>query len=473
MKILQNISLLILFALMSIACEKENPATDLVPSGAGESSLTINLSDEALTKSSEALKGDKIDNLRVWLSDETGKVVRFATRSYTSGTLSDIVSFDNLASAHYTVYVLANSTDLSSYVLDSYIDASFTQAILNSYDYGSQIMPLSYFGILDIGPGNNVVNASLVRTSARYTVSIKNHSNFNLVLSNLSLSAIAPDKTYLFDHSGELPSGLTYGSLTPVSGTVVSAQSESVVMDELLFEGSASTYSLNISGSMTSGTSSAIAIGDESTSFNTTGTFLIRNASSGEYLGVNGNSLVTDDITDAQLSSGSTDCSDYLWKFSGLNQTTLKNVGSGKYIYQSRGYLYLYDSYYETFTVGTSNSGSQSCLFFKSSYTSGYYWKYYYYLNDNSLDADSNKNKPSDDGSYWKVRSYTAGESKTFDNTSELTYIKEDGAVAKLQSILRNQHLNTVINLYYNEETCTMEFEVEPWDSVNCEISFE
>lgn len=192
--------LLLIFFISLIGCSKNPHATE---SGSGNIEISITLPS---TKSARI--GDEIKFLRIWLVDKNGKIARVITSAAGSpatgedgitmtgaGTAS--AQFINVERASYTLYFVANSDALSSYIAGATIDDAFKNATID-YKYGIYGMPLSVVKEIHVVPGKNMISASLVRICAKIHVTVRNSTLDKMIwIKDISLNDISPDKTYL------------------------------------------------------------------------------------------------------------------------------------------------------------------------------------------------------------------------------------------------------------------------------------
>ena len=214
--------LLLIFFISLIGCSKNPHATE---SGSGNIEISITLPS---TKS--ARSGDEIKFLRIWLVDKNGKIVRVITSDAESpaagedgitmtgvGTAS--AQFVNVERASYTLYFVANSDALSSYLAGATIDDAFKKATID-YEYGINGMPLSVVKEIHVVPGKNMISASLVRICAKIHVTVRNSTLDKMIwIKDISLNDIRPDKTYLFEQDSFFP-GAVYEELEKMTTAI-------------------------------------------------------------------------------------------------------------------------------------------------------------------------------------------------------------------------------------------------------------
>lgn len=487
-------------AALLLSCGKL-PSAETSPeqsSQKGNATVQIEIGSAPQTKS--AKDGDTMLNLRVWMVDSNNKVSQYA--SHTPNAVRDTVTFPDVVRGDYKLYFLANSTALSSYVAGSTIDDSFLKATLalpsSSATYptysDTEGMPLSLAKTCNVGPGVNRISAEIVRVCAQISVTLKNRTTDKAIyVTGVSLSKRSPSLGYLFqqdDHSS--PSGTTYGELQSSSTlTRIEPGAENKMISCYLFESCddvTDTLRLSIAGNLyekdeyptvTTVTKSSYQTTGSTTNtdINTSKYYFIANASSQrQFLVANssGALAISDVGTDAELFVKS-DITNYLWQFSTTDSpTTLKNFGTGKYlsIENSSASLSNYSS-----SVYTGTDTGRYFGYKTSAYSTR---TYYLYDNSGQLAVSRNANQTQRG---WYLREATAYEYTVeglypdplddFDRTSPLSYTDSYGIIQPLEKVCRNDKVNIIVNLFYNPQTSTFDFEVEPWTEKNNETTFD
>ena len=182
----------------------------------GPSNIVLNIATKPQTKLGAASDGDVMSNLHIWLVYGT-KVegylcqddVAECTISGTGETAK--ATFKNVPRGACTLYLVANlpedSTLPDSFGVGSTITDDFLKYVLPAvvnYEppYGASTpgMPLSTSVSLSVGAGTNKVSASLVRTCAKLTITVRNNTTENtIILKDLILSDKNPKVGYLFE----------------------------------------------------------------------------------------------------------------------------------------------------------------------------------------------------------------------------------------------------------------------------------
>lgn len=112
------------------------------------------------------------------------------------------------------------------------------------------------------------------------------------------------------------------------------------------------------------------------------------------------------------------------------------------------------------------------------------YYSYLYYNTSGNFGVTSPDSSTRTDASTgWYLREATAyTETVTglspdpvddFDRDAELSYTDSYGIIQPLEKVCRNDKVNIIVNLFYNPQTSTFDFEVEPWTEKNNETTFD
>lgn len=476
---------MLIFFISLIGCSKNPHATE---SGSGNIEISITLPS---TKS--ARSGDEIKSLRIWLVDKDGNIVRVITSAAGSpaagvdgitmtgmGTAS--AQFINVERASYTLYFVANSDALSSYLAGAKIDDAFKNATID-YEYGINGMPLSVVKEIHVVPGKNKVSASLVRICAKIHVTVRNSTLDKMIwIKDISLNDIRPDKTYLFEQDSFFP-GAGYEELEKMT-TVIGLEPNTVMTCPAvyLFE-TDKAPGIKIRGGVFAGTQtsepevitkniSSYSFEETSESLSTGNQYLVMNKSMRYLLKGHQSGSVGIDF----LASGdgpknhllaSSDIEDYIWQY---EPSDLKNIGQKKYLKNSSGKLDLGTSIDNFTFIGDKTNG------YTISSGGNYIWN-----NAGTLDFNNRGKSPQNQWYFYKVNSVTTTE-EVFDGAealinyadNDLSHIDPDlGIAVPLQRIKRNESIDIRVNIFFNKNTGKLAFETEIWKTVDNETTFD
>lgn len=464
--------------LLASSCERLTPST---PPGEGDALQISIVSGNGETKS--AKDGDLMNNLRVWMVKDGESVVdQYA--SLTPGAASAKVSFDPISRGDYTIYIVANSEALKSYVKGSTIDDAFLKQTLPTLvdkrpPFTDETgMPLSLVKKVSVGPGVNRISAELLRVCGRIRITLLNKTADKAIfLSVATLNDQNPSSGYLFFADHAVPAGTSYGPFASQAGTIrIAPGKEDTVLDQYLYESGKGTETLRLKlkgglfgSDVTSVTEkTSYEAGGNGYTYSAGKRYLIANGSdqrfflkadaSGvglEYVGRDNELLVKTDIEN------------YLWSFSSSGASPqIKNIGQNKYLQLS--YYYASLSNYPT-TVNTSTDNG-AIRFYR-------YSPYYLYKNNGSVDVDYN---PTGQTAKWYLREVTTSDSPLFVGADRdiiidepVTYIDDYGIPVPLNDICRNDAIDIKVHVFYNETYERFYFEVQPWDDKNSDTTFD
>ena len=502
-------------AALLLSCGKLQPSEGNGGGNAQDGDATVQIVISSAPDTRSAKDGDIMNNLRVWIVDSSDKVTEYA--SQTPNAQLDTVKFSDVVRGEYTLYILANSSELSTYVEGSTIDDTFRKAAVSlpgsSLTYpeysDSEGMPLSLKKSISVGPGMNHISAAIVRICGQINVTINNRTKANAIyITGVSLSQRSPSSGYLFqqdDHSS--PSAATQGALASnTTPTRIEPGEGSKMLSCYLFENCSGTdaleltlscnlYDKGVTPTITTITKSSYkATGeDRNTDIDASKYYFITSASTErQFLMIDGDGdLALNYVgTDEELFVKS-DITNYLWQLSSINnnQTTLKNVSTGTYLNiaisgSGRSYSSSYSLGNELkLTTGTS-TGRQFYLTYKRSGSRNTYYSYLY-NNSGKIGVTSPATSTSTaENTGWYLREATVYEytveamspdpvKSISGNTSALSYTDSYGIVQPLQKICRNDKVNVIVNLFYNPHTSTFDYQVVPWTEKTNETTFD
>lgn len=484
--------LLLIFFISLIGCSKNPHATE---SGSGNIEISITLPS---TKS--AGSGDEIKSLRIWLVDKNGKIARVITSAAGSpatgedgitmtgmGTAS--AQFINVERASYTLYFVANSDALDSYLAGATIDDAFKKATID-YEYGIYGMPLSVVKEIHVVPGKNMISASLVRICAKIHVTVRNSTLDKMIwIKDISLNDIRPDKTYLFEQDSFFPWAV-YEELDKMTTAIGLAPNDEMTYPAVYLFETDKALGIKIRGGVFAGTQtsepnvitkdiSSYSFEETSESLEKDKRYLVMNKSMRYLLKGHQSGSVGIDF----LASGdgpknhllaSSDIEDYIWTYESKlvwgYYFDLKNIGQNKYLKNSSGKLYLSTSIDDFDVIGDKTNG------YTISSGNNYIWN-----NAGTLDFNNRGKSPHYQWYFYKVNSVTTTE-EVFDGAealinyadNDLSHIDPDlGVVVPLQRIKRNESIDIRVNIFFNKNTGKLNFETEIWKTVDNETTFD
>lgn len=492
--------LLLIFFISLIGCSKNPHATE---SGSGNIEISITLPS---TKS--ARSGDEIKSLRIWLVDKVGKIVRVISADgsaagspateedgITIGAGTASARFFNVERASYTLYFVANSDALDSYLKKTTIDDAFKTATID-YNYGfddDNGMPLSVVKEIHVVPGPNKISASLVRICAKIHVTVRNSTLDKMIwIKDISLNDIRPKKTYLFEQDNFL-SGAGYEKLDKMTTAKgLAPNDEMTCLTVYLFE-TDKAPGIKIRGGVfgseqkeepgvTTQTITSYSFEETSESLSEGNKYLVMNKSMRYLLkGHNSGSVGIDFLASGDGPKNhllaSSDIEDYLWTYESQYMGSppkryydLKNIGQNKYLKNSSGKLDL-DPSINNFTFNGNKTDGYTI-----SSGSNYIWN-----NAGSLDFNNKGKSPQNQWYFYIVKEDSTKEEVFAGADPLINYSDDDlnhidpdlGVAVPLQRIKRNESIDIRVNIFFNKNTGKLDFETEIWKTVDNETTFD
>lgn len=469
-------------------------------STSGESTLTLHISGDPQTRAPLSSTEDNvIQTLGVWLVDATGTIIQY--KSAAPSATSTTVEFTTVPRGDHKLYIVANYEGLtglaSTYAVGKNISGIENVELKEITDEtapeftSTNGVTSSLIKEVVVSPGNNVVEAHLLRAVGRLTVTFRNGTeNRDLFVGSVGLSKKNPSRGYLFgkdDHSN--PSATTLLNFPDLTNVIkIGPGSESIVYDTYLYEStpaiSGDVFKMGFTTGMydypkefqagmfaEGGTvlvykpgSNQFTISNPSTTW-----YMIRAGSGGTYyLADDGGLKLKQFTSDSEIPEGE-DIKKYCWIFSSTNNTTITNVSTGRQIKINNEQLSLVNNNGSSFTVDTSNST-------RIRFSMNRYMAY-----SGSSVTTSNTGS----GRNWALRPVTqttiatgkhfvgARASTTNSETYDLKYIDMYGVAQNLEHICRNEHVNLTVNVYHHVATGGFVFEVEKWSNVSNETTFD
>lgn len=480
------------------------------PSGveSGDASLTITIeapaddNTRAVPDEGSAAAGDKMNKLLALLVGGDNKIVARQVVVDTASGFTDatnkkaVITFDNLAVATYSVYLIANyesvtTINWANYTVGASVGTALTDALVGATLTGTATPSFETYGMpmtakltTTLQHGTNAVSAEVERVVGRFGVSVHNHvvgNDYKVVVSNIDLSSFNASNTYLFNHSNALPtSAKPYRKFleTATESTYVPAN-ESTPFDQYVYETDESaTYALSMAVAIFN-SSEVDAITPPSvitTKEPEVANYSTISSSSTEYFlynrGQTGYFYMTD-TGELKLGNVPVDTDplydNYKWVFSGTSSGTIRNVGTGWYLRYDSGTLTTTTSSPTTFTFGENDSSFfMRCIdgstryFISATNTTT--------VGVSTRDNNLNYNSPDKDSQRWYLRRETTTSgwqpaepvATAVISNHALTY-DDEGYVKPLEQIKRNQNIQVGVNLFYNPKEGYFNFEVETW----------
>lgn len=469
-------------------------------STSGESTLTLHISGDPQTRAPLSPTEDNvIQTLGVWLVDATGTIIQY--KSVAPSATSTTVEFTTVPRGEHKLYIVANYEGLtglaSTYEVGKKISGIENVELKEITNDATAPEFTSTNGVTSslikevvVSPGNNVVEAHLLRAVGRLTVTFRNGTdNRDLFVGSVGLSKKNPSRGYLFgkdDHSN--PSATTLLNFPDLTKVIqIGPGRDSVVYDTYLYEStpaiSGDVFKMGFTTGMYDSPkefqagmfvdgeitgykpgSNQFTISNPSTTW-----YMIRAGSGGTYYLADDRGLKLKEFTsDSEIPVGK-DIKKYCWSFSSTNYTQITNASTGRQIKIDNQQLSLVNNDGSSFTV---NSNGSRIRFNKDNSYIAY--------SGSSITTSTNG-----DSRNWALRPVTqttiatgkkfvgALASTTNIETYDLKYIDMYGVAQNLEHICRNEHVNLTVNVYHHVATGGFVFEVEKWSNVSNETTFD
>lgn len=500
-----------------VACNHEvcdqNEATTL----AGQASLIINIASSDLELTSRGIEdlnddgtiseqelfvdGQKMYRLAVYLI-EAGNLVVASTileaddPRFMNGNTEAQVSFVNLEyHKSYQVYAIANydnynsiTGSVSGITINNITQTHKVNAGSDNLCNSATPYPLTLKKEIQLEPGLNYVSGELVRTYARLRISVSNQSSLkDMNITKLSFpTRFVQNSADLFTAGGTAnatPTVTSANAIVPFQNNLVIPKiddngyvSNTTIFDTYLLESNGGDYSYTL-GLKYGGESkevykvSSTAVTKRENIVDGA-MYVIYNNNSKRYLCATTSNVQTGTsyLTNEELDH------DYVWKFtkssSGNNRWVIESMGSSGYYMQSsnvstsRVPMTVNFGTNDYFTA--SNSGSYLRLQSTKS-------NYYLSVNSSTVCGHSgSSNQTRRNFTLYRVNKEQEESSVAHEETIPIRIVdKETGEAKPITQIKRNDFIDILVNVSYNEKSGNITFEVSDWNEVNGNITFD
>ena len=378
------------------------------------------------------------------------------------------VTFMGLEVGNYMLYAYANTEHtllsearnmISSLRVGDKFDSARYEALFTTLSgrttpvmNDTNPMLLTASKAISVAVENSSVSIDMLRPIVWFEVKLFNHSNHPMTVSDVSFSKFNASTSYILPKDGVIPSTVTYrdlplySTLTNGENIKVKANTESVIYETALFENRASAYTVSADLEVSNWT--------DVTAIKTSSAFALKNRSTNRYLidDGNGNMALVSSLDNAQSQEHA------LWKFSSTSSGYITNVATGNRYYNST----------TSANSGTNLSFAMSNNFLRITYKNRNTTYYLQDINNGSIDFVSNVNDQTRD---WRLQK-PSGVPASIENAQIKVVDKQTAAVKPMTEQLRNQHIEIVINAYYNDASGKFNFVVLPWTEKNEEVEF-
>lgn len=445
----------------------------------------------------EVVDGRRMYRLAVFLvrdgAVETSAVLEKGDPRFGNGNTEATVSFDNLDySKPYQLYAVANYGEYDSQTsghLSAITDVTGNMQVASSATSAlcpkATPYPLTLKKEIALQPGTNFVSGELVRTYARVRINIRNQSKADLQVTKLSFADRFTQSTApLFGEGGTAnatPSVTSGDAVTPFVKDMIipgigegNSVTESTIFDAYMLESNGGQYQYTLGLKYDGGVSETVYEVESNYISNPSsvvdgGLYVIYNTNASSYLYDNGSNNLS--LTSSYSTGGELN-HNCVWRFikvSGNNNYRIESMGrSGYYI---RSSAVKNNAVPMTSTAGDNDyfTLSQSSSYMHMRSTSG---SYYLAANKNSPIGATTGN--SRRFRLYRVNATTVNSDVAHEATIPITTIdKETGENVPMQKLSRNDFVNILVNVSYNDKSGDVEFEVSDWNEVEGDVTFD
>ena len=430
------------------------------------------------------------------------------TRFRNNNTEASISFFNLDYSTTYQLYAVANygnygtlTGNLASVTENNITSSLSVTASSDNICSLNTPYPLSLKREVKLTPGINTMGGELLRTYARIRINVRNQSAANdLYITKLNLaSKFSQSSAHLFTEGGTAnvtPVVTSDGAITPfvqdkkidklgANGEV----SEATIFDSYLLEsnGGNYNYTLGLKYQGESGGSDIYTVtntvAQTPSQIENGALYLIYNVYEKKYLYANGNTHVG--ASNSYLTNGELN-PNYVWRFDRTTTNfnfTIESMGASGYFMQSTKVsnskvpLVVQPATSDYFYASTATSGNNNNIRFQSS-AKGNNQSYNYYLSVNSnsqvVGHSSSSNQIQRNFHLYKVDKQQTASSVTHEETIPINIVnKTTGIASPLTAIHRNDFIDILVSVNYNEKTGDINFEVSNWTEVNGDVTFD
>lgn len=451
--------------------------------------------DGEVSQLEEVVDGRRMYRLAVFLvSDGTvvaSEVLEAGDSRFSLGCTEATVSFNQLDySRNYQLYAVANYGEYDASTAGHLADIADVTERISIASSSSGLCakgtpyPLSLKKDIVLKPGVNTVSGELVRTYARIRINIRNQSRSDLEITKLQFAGKFTQSTAdLFDEGGVadvMPSVTSDDAVTPfVQNTVVpgigedNSVAEATVFDAYMLESNGGTYQYTLGVKYGGGVSETVYTvdGNYITNPNSVvdgGLYVVYSTNARRYLYDNGSNNLS--IT-SSYSTGDELNHNCVWRFIKVSDNDYRIESMGRSGYYIRSSAVKNNAVPMTSTAGENDyfTLSQSGSYMHMRSTSG---SYYLAANINSpIGASTGSSRRF---RLYRVNATTVNSDVTHEAAIPITTIdKETGENVPMQKLSRNDFVNILVNVSYNDKSGDVEFEVSDWNEVEGDVTFD
>lgn len=503
------IVLLVTMSCHQVECESTDEGTCLTLSV--RTSLAVSrgvedLNDDGTVSDLESfVDGRKMYRLGVFLVENgttvASTVLEDGDERFSANNTAAMVKFENLDySKTYQLYAIANygnngsiQGNVSDITADNITASHRVTASTGNMCDAQKPCPLALKKELKLNPGVNNISGQLTRTNARLRISVRNQSDTkDLTISKLEFP------TKFTQPSVEVFNGGGTASVSPqaTASSAITSYAQGMVIPRINDSPSANektiydAYVLESTGGDYKYTLNLKYAGDESTEYTVSSTvinkrenitdgkmYVLYNSTSGRYLYA--------DATNKIVGTGPTHTNNgvldnrFVWKLKKVynNQYVVESMSSG-YVMKSSAVtsskIELTEKDGETddtdyFTASNTRNGNNAYIRFYS--TSGNY--YMAVSNNVACGHDSYRNTNQRNFRLYEVTGTSTSTSITHSETIPIKILDNTGHTSPIDAIRRNDFIDVLVNVSYNDKTGEVQFEVSNWNEVDGDVTFD
>ena len=445
----------------------------------------------------EVVDGRRMYRLAVYLvSDGTvvaSEVLEDNDPRFGAGNAEATVSFGNLDySKPYQLYAVANYGEYDNQTsghLSAITDVTGNMQVASSATSAlcpkATPYPLTLKKEIALQPGTNFVSGELVRTYARVRINIRNQSKADLQITKLSFADRFTQSTApLFGEGGTAnatPSVTSGDAVTPFVKDMTipgigegNSVTESTIFDAYMLESNGGRYQYTLGVKYGGGVSETVYTvdGNYITNPNSVvngGLYVVYSTNAGRYLYDNGSNNLS--VTSSYNTGGELN-HNCVWRFIQVSDNDYRIESMGRSGYYIRSSAVKNNAVPMTSTAGDNDyftlSQSGSYMYMRS--TSGYY---YLAVNNNNAPVGAYSGN-SRRFRLYRVNATTVNSDVTHEAAIPITTIdKETGENVPMQKLSRNDFVNILVNVSYNDKSGDVEFEISDWNEVEGDVTFD
>ena len=404
-----------------------------------------------------------------------------------------VIVFDNLDySRTYQLYAVANygdhgtlqgalrNFDVTAVATDYTVSASSDNLCNKSTPY-----PISLMQEIKLNPGANSISAQLLRTFSRVRINVRNQSaHANLFVTDFRFAnQFAQSSANLFTEGGTAtvsPVVNSNGAVTPFEAGIsipkIDAQgnvSEKTIFDCYMLESAGGNYKFSLH--LNCGDGAVKEVFKVSTTALTNhnniedgGMYVLYNTDSKRYIYTDGTKMLAgvSYLVNGELNNN------YVWRFNRTSGSNYMLESLGSTGYYARSSAVTNSQVPMTVTPTSSDyfmaSTSGTSIRFQSTSTRGYYLQVQNYAVSGATSSNRRNFQ------LFQVLTETEGSGVAHNAEVPIRVIdKNTGVANQIERIRRNDFLEILVNVTYNEKTGNIQFEVANWDEVNGDVTFD